>query len=501
MLVAASTLLALSGCLEQPKSNIVDDGSGGSPPNGTPNGIPTIQGTPPSSNNVGQLYSFVPDASDPDGDLLTFSIQNKPHWADFDTSTGELSGIPTLGDMGVYAAISISVSDGIDSSSLPQFQVTVNEQGTTPNRSPSISGTPPTSVEVDNSYSFTPSAADPDGDTLTFSIQNQPGWAGFNTTTGRLSGTPSPGDAGVYSGITITVSDGTEFSSLPQFEITVNQAGQPPNRSPSISGTPPTSIEFGNRYSFRPGASDPDGDTLTFSIQNQPAWASFDNATGRLSGTPSSGDVGVYSGITISVSDGTDSASLPQFTITVDEADGENDPPSISGTPPGSVKVGELYSFIPNSSDPDGDILTFSIQNEPSWASFNSTTGRLSGTPSSADVGVYSGITISVSDGAESASLPQFSISVDQVSTGSATVSWTAPTRNTDGTALTDLAGYVIYYGTSSRNYTTQVPVNMGTTTLVVDNLTPGTYYFAATAVNSSDIESQYSAEAIRLVN
>ena len=192
---------------------------------------------------------------------------------------------------------------------------------------------------------------------------------------------------------------------------------------------------------------------------------------------------------------------MPQFTITVDEADEENGSPTISGTPPGSVKVGELYSFTPNSSDPDGDTLTFSIQNQPGWASFVSSTGELSGTPSAGDVGIYANVTISVSDGTDSASLPQFSISVDQVSTGSATLSWTAPTKNSDGTTLTDLASYVIYYGTSSRNYTIQIPVDMGMTTFVVDNLTPGTYYFAVTAINFSDIESGYSAEATKIVN
>ena len=54
---------------------------------------------------------------------------------------------------------------------------------------------------------------------------------------------------------------------------------------------------------------------------------------------------------------------------------------------------------------------------------------------------------ISVSDGTASASLPAFSLAVLQVATGTATVSWTPPTTNTDGSALTDLAGYRVAYG------------------------------------------------------
>ena len=94
--------------------------------------------------------------------------------------------------------------------------------------------------------------------------------------------------------------------------------------------------------------------------------------------------------------------------------------------------------------DPDGDTLTYSIQNRPSWATFNTSTGRLSGTPTAAHAGSYANIIISVSDGAASASLPAFTITVAQPSTGSATLSWTAPTQNTDGSSLTNLAGFRI---------------------------------------------------------
>ena len=276
----------------------------------------------------------------------------------------------------------------------------------------------------------------------------------------------------------------------------------PSNSSPSIWGAPPTSSGIGQMYSFVPSASDPDGDALTFSVQNKPSWADFDSSSGKISGIPTMGDMGVYSSISISVSDGTDSASLPRFDVSVDQAgSAPNSRPSISGTPPSSVRAGETYSFTPESSDPDGDNLTFSIQNNPSWANFDTSTGTISGTPSSGDVGVYADISISVSDGTDSASLPQFDITVDQIGTGSATLSWTAPTKNEDGTPLTDLASFKVYYGTSSRSYTVEIPVDLGTTTLVVDNLTPDTYYFAATAINSSDIESRFSSEAIKIVN
>jgi hypothetical protein len=71
-----------------------------------------------------------------------------------------------------------------------------------------------------------------------------------------------------------------------------------------------------------------------------------------------------------------------------------------------------------------------------------------------------------------------------------------------DGTTLTNLAGYNIHYGTASGQYTQEITVsNAGIASYVVQNLTPGTYYFAVGAVNSSGMESPLSAEVSTTVN
>ncbi len=126
----------------------------------------------------------------------------------------------------------------------------------------------------------------------------------------------------------------------------------------------------------------------------------------------------------------------------------------------------------------------------------------MSGTPGDGDVGTYSGITISVSDGSETASLGTFSITVEAISLGSATLSWTAPTENDDGSPLTDLAGYKIYWGTSPGSYPNSVTINNpGITTYVVEDLPPGTYEFVATSFNSAGMESVYSTPATKVIN
>ncbi|MGH8249732.1 MAG: putative Ig domain-containing protein [Steroidobacteraceae bacterium] len=168
-----------------------------------------------------------------------------------------------------------------------------------------------------------------------------------------------------------------------------------------------------------------------------------------------------------------------------------NRAPKISGSPAPTVLQQTKYLFKPVATDADRDRLTFKIKSKPGWASFNKTTGRLSGTPSPADVGNYSNIRISVTDGRATASLPAFGIAVTQSASGSVTVAWTPPTRNADGSPISDLAGYRIYMGRSSNALTSVVALNnAGLSRYVVENLSPTRWYFALTSVNRRGRES-----------
>jgi hypothetical protein len=270
--------------------------------------------------------------------------------------------------------------------------------------------------------------------------------------------------------------------------------------TPKIWGTPPTTATSGTWYNFVPSAYDADGTRLKFFIKNRPYWLAFNPYNGQLSKTPTLENIGTYSNIVISVSDGYSLASLPPFSITV-RASSSNHAPTISGTPATSVRVGLSYSFTPTARDVDGNALSFSISNKPAWASFNTSTGRLYGTPSSSQLGTYWNIVIRVSDGRASASLPAFSIAVTQSASGGATLSWLPPTRNSNGTVLTNLAGYRIYYGTSSSSMTQRIQVaNPGIASYVVSNLSPATWYFNVRAYSTSGAESAASNTASKTV-
>jgi hypothetical protein len=374
------------------------------------------------------------------------------------------------------------------------------------NNRPVIGGSPSTTATAGTMWSFQPSASDADGDALSFSATGLPGWASINETTGRVSGVPQEADVGSTGSIVVRVSDGQVSAALPSFSITIESAATstpppppPGNQAPVISGTPATSVTEGSFYSFRPTASDPNGQTVTFSIQNKPSWATFSSVTGRVYGTPQSVDAGkTTSGIVITASDGSLTASLPAFSITVNAK--PNTPPAISGSPALNVTAGSSYSFTPTASDADGDTLFFTITNKPAWVQFSSSTGAMTGT---AVAGTYAGIVITVTDGKASVSLPAFTIVVTATGgTGKATLSWQAPTQYTDGSAIlpAELSGYLVYHGTAANALDDVIPVSGGSTlSYVVDGLISGTHYFAVTAVTASGNESVQTS--VRSVN
>ena len=82
----------------------------------------------------------------------------------------------------------------------------------------------------------------------------------------------------------------------------------------------------------------------------------------------------------------------------------------------------------------------------------------------------------------------------------SVTVSWTPPTQNTDGTPLTNLAGYRVLYGTSASSLTQTVQTPQNVSRTVIDGLAPGQWFFGVTAFTSSGVESALSNIASKTI-
>jgi hypothetical protein len=229
-----------------------------------------------------------------------------------------------------------------------------------------------------------------------------------------------------------------------------------------------------------------------------PGSASTSTVSTTTTGTPT---ISASPTSTPTTSTPTTAPTTPTTQTPVSTTTTANRAPTISGVAITSLVAGQFYTFTPIAADADGNALSFAIANKPVWATFSLLTGALSGTPNAAQVGSYNNIVISVSDGAVSVALPAFTINVTQNATGAATLQWSAPTQNTDGSALTNLAGYRIYYGTNSSSLTQSVTINtVGTTTYVLGNLGSGTWYFGMRAFNSSGAESAMSNIASKTI-
>jgi len=368
------------------------------------NDPPVITNAPNASALINTLYSFIPFVEDPDPDETTSFTHNAtlPVWLSFNPATGELSGIPTLADVGTSVSGMMTVADAAAATGTVSFNISIIGE----NSSPVISGSALISIAEDSVYSFLVASTDPDiGDTATYFLQNNPTWMSINEVTGMVNGLPLNSDVGTADNIIVGVRDSVGAEDSLTFSVLVTNT----NDAPVITSTAGTAAAEDVLYRYTFIASDIDvADTLTYSAPTLPGWLSFDAGNQLLSGTPGDDEQGAYS-VTLRVNDGTVDVDQ-SFSVSVS---GVNDPPVISGTPDTIISEGSPYNFTPTASDPDlGNTLSFSIINQPDWASFDTSTGVLSGTPLAVDVGATSGIVIGVSDGIVTVNLAAFDLSV-----------------------------------------------------------------------------------------
>ncbi|MDQ2042392.1 Ig-like domain-containing protein [Pseudoalteromonas sp. 20-92] len=339
-------------------------------------------------------------ATDIDQDTLSYRIVNTPSKGTLVQQSNDSWLYTTNENINGTDSFTFVANDGeIDSD-----EVTVSLIINAINDAPTVAGQV-LSTNEDTALTVTLSGNDIEEQSLSYRVVTEPA-NGSTTLTGNiLIYTPNSNFNGSDS-VSIVANDGELDSEFARISISVDSV----NDAPLISGIPAASVNEDSEYLFIPIASDTDNDTLTFSINNKPSWASFNSETGKLSGTPLNAQVGSYSNIVISVNDATVTQSLAPFNITVINT---NDAPTITGTPTAQVNEEESYSFTPSAQDMDGDALTFSISNKPSWASFNSATGQLSGTPVRENAGQFTNIVIAVTDGQLEARLPAFTVTVN----------------------------------------------------------------------------------------
>lgn len=193
----------------------------------------------------------------------------------------------------------------------------VDENPLVPNTAPEISGTPQTSVEQDQPYSFTPDVSYAgDLNTVSLSITNKPEWASFDTSNGALSGTPGNQAVGMTEGIVISATNGFHNVSLSAFDLEVINVNDVPRLLNNI-GNQNFTLEQNVSLNLAQFFEDVDvGDELTFSADGVPAGLSLSQA-GVLSGVP---NVEGSSQVNLTVADLAGESVSTSFNVTVAEA-------------------------------------------------------------------------------------------------------------------------------------------------------------------------------------
>ena len=268
---------------------------------------PTITSFPITLATVNEAYAYNVDATDPDGDTLTYSLTMSPAGMTINSSTGLINWTPTsTGDYNVIVEVSDSGSP-VDTTT-QNFTIHVGQVST--NQAPIITSTPITLATVNEAYAYNVDATDPDGDTLIYSLTTKPIGMTINSSTGLINWTPT--SAGDYD-VTVEVSDnGSPVKNTTQsFTIHV---GQPSiNQAPIITSTPITTATVDQTYVYNVNATDPNGDTLTYSLTTKPTGMTIKSWNGLINWTPTS--TGDYD-VTVRVSDG-ELFDIQSFTITV----------------------------------------------------------------------------------------------------------------------------------------------------------------------------------------
>jgi hypothetical protein len=266
--------------------------------------------------------TFTLAAADADvGDVLSYSAAGLPTGATFNAATQTFTWTPTDDQEGNYHA-TFQVSDGHVAVS-ETIAITVLSGS---NHPPVLAAIGNKSVSENQTLSFTVSATDVDGNPLTYSVSGLPAGASFANRV--FTWTPGFNQAGNHS-VTFTVSDGQAEDSE---TITIAVANV--NRPPVLASIGGKQVDENFSLSFSTSATDPDGDSVTYSATGLPAGATF--VAGVFTWVPSFTQAGTHS-VTFTASDGS-LTDTEQVTITVGNVADET-APVVAGLSPAAGAV------------------------------------------------------------------------------------------------------------------------------------------------------------------
>ena len=344
---------------------------------------PIITSIPPAGVRALAPFVYDVDATDPDGDRVSYRLESAPAGMTLDAVSGLIEWTPAIDQLGEFV-FNVFAEDGLGGSAGQQITVTIEAA----NNSPVIGSVPVLDAAIGQAYQYAVTATDADGDTISFALDLAPTGVTIDASSGLVNWIPATDQFGAHPVIVRAVDQfggvGTQ-----SFEINVID---PNNSEPSITSTPPVTALVSQAYAYPVVASDPNGDTLSFALSVAPVGMVIDSVSGQINWVPTAEQIGDHP-VTVTVGDGRGGLVGQSFTIAV--ADSANGTPQINSAPSNFGKASFEYSYQINATDPDGDTLNYSLTQGPAGMSLDSL-GVLLWTPA---VTGFADVSVRVDDG------------------------------------------------------------------------------------------------------
>lgn len=375
------------------------------------NQVPVLGQLPTLETIYGQLYTYDPQATDPEGGALTYEVRSLPGVQGLSVdSAGVVTWTPTRDEVGKFwiTFIADDGQAGHAGENRLEYELTVTDPN---NQLPVIGQQPATTTNVGETYSYDLQATDGDDDAMTYSVWSWPIVEGLSiSSAGVVTWIPTREDTGTR-WVGVVVGDGHLGEATLDYQLTVVD---PNNLVPVFTTTPSTAATVGVQYQYAPATTDGNGDTVSYNFYHAPTGMTIDPATGLVLWTPSTEAPSPGEWVKIQADDGYGGITRHDFQIIV-AASGSNpnSNPVINPIPDTTAPEGDAFSYDIVASDPDGDPVTITLTTAPTGMSLDAS-DNIQWTPDYSQAGVYE-VVVEASDGRSGISEQSFTITVTDI--------------------------------------------------------------------------------------
>ncbi|MEG4312216.1 MULTISPECIES: putative Ig domain-containing protein [unclassified Microcoleus] len=341
-----------------------------------PNRPPSITSTPRTNTRLGKTYFYQVEATDPDGNPLTYTLLNPPSGMAFATPAstpagmtfqeGLISWTPEVSQQGTYP-ITVRVSDGLGGIATQTFNLTADNVAS--NRAPSIDSTPEQITNLAKLYQYNLTGSDADGDRLLWSLDKAPSGMIVDPQSGSLRWQPNAEQIGEHT-VSVRTIDGNGGYAVQEFTLAVRGINTPP----AVVSTPPSKAAVNQVYAYTVVATDLENDPLTFSLSKYPVGMAIDS-NGVIQWTPNATQIGQHS-VEVAVTDKQGAIATQTFTVNA-ATTAINLSPAITSTPVFTASPGRPYTYQVTAADADGTISQYQLLQSPPGMTINSATGAI----------------------------------------------------------------------------------------------------------------------------